>query len=173
MRGFYWLIEGVLAGCPRPGGTSRGSVARTFGREEEMAPDAPDSLDEDLDWLKQQGIGAILSLTETPLLEETLARHGLAALHLPVPDLTPPTPEQLMRALEFIDAQRALGCGVAVHCLMGQGRTGAVLAAFLIRDGASPEEALRTLRALCPGAVGAEAQERALHAFAARRDWIL
>ncbi len=170
MRDFYWLIEDVLAGCPRPGGKGRGSVARSFGSGEDTASD---SLDEDLDWLKQQGIAAVLSLTETPLAEETLARHGLAALHLSVPDLTPPTPEQLMLALEFIDAQRAQGRGVAVHCLMGQGRTGTVLAAFLIRDGASPKEALRTLRALCPGAVGAESQERALHAFAARRDWIL
>jgi hypothetical protein len=48
-----------------------------------------------------------------------------------------------------------------------------VLAAYLIRAGAHPDDALRRLRALCPGAVGSADQERALHAFAARRDWIL
>ena len=41
------------------------------------------------------------------------------------------------------------------------------------RNGATPQEALRTVRTLCPGAVGNPAQEQALYAFAARRDWIL
>ena len=172
MRGFYWLIEGLLAGCPRPGGTNGQGMGTTFRRNEEMLPEKVDGLDDDLAWLKQQGVGAVLSLTESPLAAEALARQGMEALHLPVPDLAPPTLEQLMGALEFIDEQHALGRGVVVHCLMGQGRTGTVLAAYLIRSGASPEEALRTLRAVCPGAVGAAAQEQALHTFAERRDWI-
>jgi protein-tyrosine phosphatase len=56
---------------------------------------------------------------------------------------------------------------------MGQGRTGTVLAAYLIRDGASAEAAMRQLRACCPGALGSPAQERALEAYAQRRDWVL
>lgn len=172
MQGFYWLVEGLLAGCPRPGGTHGQSVSTAFRRDEEALPEKVDGLDDDLGWLKQQGIDAVLSMTESPLAAEALARHEMEALHLPVPDLAPPTPEQLMRALDFIDEQHALGRGVVVHCLVGQGRTGTVLAAYLIRSGASPEEALRTLRAICPGAVGAAAQEHALHSFAERRDWI-
>lgn len=158
-RGFYWLIEGVLAGCGRPG---------RFGTR-----DAPASLDDDLAWLRAQGIGAVLSLTETPLTAGTLDRHGLIELHLPVDDLRAPTPWQLDAALDFIDGQRARGRSVAVHCLMGQGRTGTVLAAYLIRGGLGAEEALRELRAACPGAVAAAEQEEALRAFAARRDWLL
>jgi atypical dual specificity phosphatase len=77
-----------------------------------------------------------------------------------------------VRALEFIDEQHANGRAAAVHCLMGQGRTGTVLAAYLIRNGASPAEALRAVRAVCPGAVEAPSQEGALYAFAERRDWI-
>ena len=174
---FYWLIEGVLAGCSRPGqrtaaARAGGDTARRFG-----APSTPDPLSEDLEgdlaWLRGQGIGAVLSLTETPLAEGALARHGLAELHLAVDDLRAPTPDQFTRALSFIDRQRALGRSVAVHCLMGQGRTGTVLAAYLIRGGVGVEEALRQVRRVCPGAVGSSEQERALHAFAARRDWIL
>ena len=78
-----------------------------------------------------------------------------------------------MQALEFIDGQRAHNRNVAVHCLMGQGRTGTILAAYLIRSGQTPEEALKTLRSLCPGAVENPVQERALQAFAERRDWIV
>jgi atypical dual specificity phosphatase len=164
MRGFYWLIEGELAGCARPGGRAMFSGY--------SALDAQAALEVDLAWLRERGIAAVLSLTEAPLEAEALAHHELEALHLPIADMTAPTPEQLEHALGFVDRQRALGRAVVVHCLAGQGRTGTVLAAYLIRGGMSPEEALGALRAVCPGAVENAAQERALHAFAARRDWI-
>ena len=160
LYGFFWLVDDVLAGCSRPGGRS---------------PNGADlaGVDHDLAWLREQGIGAVLTLTETPLPEGALVRLDLAYLHLPVPDLTPPSPEQLDRALAFIDQQRVAGRSVVVHCLVGQGRTGTVLAAFLIRAGATPEHALAELRARCPGAVGTRSQEQALHAYYTRRDWII
>ena len=171
MRGFYWLIDGVLAGCPRPGGRDS---SNPFERKNDTAPEHGNRLDDDLTWLEEQSIGALLSLTETPLAGETLARHPkLAVLHVPVPDMTPPLPGQLVRALEFIDEQRALERAVVVHCLMGQGRTGTVLAAYLIRGGSSPAEALQAVRRVCVGAVESSSQERALYAFAERRDWIV
>jgi atypical dual specificity phosphatase len=157
MERFYWLVPDVLAGCSRPGGT---------GPE-------PTTLDDDLDWLKLQGIGAVLSLTELPLAQGVLASCGLSGLHLAVPDLTPPTPPQLRQALAFIDWERAFGHGVVVHCLQGQGRTATVLGAYLIRQGLSATEAIAELRALCPGALSSASQERALEAFAARRDWVI
>lgn len=166
IRGFYWLIDGVLAGSSRPG------VRRAEGHGRGQAATAA-ALDEDLAWLREQGIGAVLSLTETPLADGVLARHGLAERHLAVDDLRAPTPGQLDAALDFIDEQRMRGRRVAVHCLVGQGRTGTVLAAYLIRGGLSPEEALRQLRAICYGAVGSPEQERALQSFAARRDWLV
>lgn len=172
MHGFYWLIEGGLAGCARPG-HRRGRSAAGNGPGPADAPVPPNPLDEDLAWLRSQGIGAVLSLTETPLTRGALARHGLEELHLAVDDLTAPTPGQLEQALEFIDRQRSWGQGVAVHCLVGQGRTGTVLAAYLIRGGLSPEASLREVRSVCPGAVGSREQEAALHAFATRRDWLL
>ncbi|HEX6777849.1 MAG TPA: dual specificity protein phosphatase family protein [Ktedonobacterales bacterium] len=168
MERFYWLIEDAIAGCCRPGGTDRRSAGRFGGESDALL----EKLDEDLAWLKQQGIGAVLSLTETPLSEDALARHGLEGLHEPVDDFHAPTPAQLMRALEFIDWQRAQNRGVAVHCLMGQGRTGTVLAAYLIRAGSSAEAAIQQLRAICPGAIGSQVQERALEDFARSRDWI-
>ncbi len=57
MRGFYWLIEDALAGCARPGG----SVTRSAGALEDAGALA--TLDADLAWLREQGIGAVLSLT--------------------------------------------------------------------------------------------------------------
>jgi len=182
IAGFYWLVEGALAGCARPGGAGREGARYGYnGRGDWGAPDDPrdphadqaTQLDADLEWLRAQGVGAVLSLTETALPTDALARHHLAVLHLPVDDMTAPTPEQFDRALTFIDQQRIEGHAVAVHCKMGQGRTGSVLAAYLIRGGASAEAAIRELRAICPGALSAPEQERALHAFARRRDWIV
>src|SRR5262245_46784519 len=154
---FYWLIDHALAGCSQPG----------------SAASDPEALGDDLQWLRSQGIGAVLSLTEAPLAPEALDRYELAALHLPVADLTAPSPEQFVLALGFIDFQQAEGRAVAVHCRMGQGRTGTILAAHLIRAGMPAAEALAHLRAICPDAVGTPAQERALEAFAARRGWFL
>jgi atypical dual specificity phosphatase len=190
---FYWLIDGELAGCSRPGGSdprapappsTQAPAAGAAGGDDGLAPRADvarppgvavedDALDRDLAWLRAQGIGAVLSLTELPLAEVALARHDLATLHLPVPDLHAPTPDDFLHALRFIDRQRMHGRAVAVHCLMGQGRTGTVLAAYRIRAGVAAAQALRELRALCPGAIGSPEQERALQLFAARRDWIL
>lgn len=160
MQRFYWLIEGVLAGCSRPGGDPR------------QSPD-PSRLEDDLGWLREQGVGAVLTLTETSLDEDALERHDMDVLHIPVPDVTAPYPGQLIEALRFIDRERAQGRAVVAHCLQGQGRTGTVLAAYLVRDGIAPDHAIAQVRDLCDGALGVEEQERAIHAFAARRDWVL
>jgi atypical dual specificity phosphatase len=156
MDGFYWLIPGVLAGSRRPGGP--------YGR---------DRLGPELDWLRTQGIGAILTLTETPLDSVILAAHDFEVLHLPVVDLTPPNPDQLAEALAFIDRQRAADRPVVVHCLAGQGRTGTVLAAYLIRAGSPPDRAIATLRQVCPLAVENDRQLAALAEFAAARPWLV
>jgi atypical dual specificity phosphatase len=170
---FYWLIEHSIAGCSRPGGPDRPPARNAGWHDEDTAGESAAALEDDLTWLRQQGIGAVLTLTELPLKQAVLDRHGLEALHLPVPDLTAPFPEQFDRALAFIDRQRMMGRAVAVHCLVGQGRTATVLAAYLMRSGASAESAIAELRNLCPGAIGSPEQERALFAFGRRRDWIL
>jgi protein-tyrosine phosphatase len=56
---------------------------------------------------------------------------------------------------------------------VGQGRTGTVLAAYLIRSGHSPEQAISLLREVCPQAVDNELQLAALATFAAQRAWLV
>ena len=150
---FYWLVDGALAGCSRPG--ARGT------------------LDDDLRELRGHGIGALLSLTETPLPWGALERHGLVGLHLPVDDFHAPTTMQMLEALAFLDESRSVGTPTAVHCLAGQGRTGTVLAAYLIRGGHTAGQAISEIRSICPGAIEAKTQTAALAEWAAERPWLI
>lgn len=151
---FYWLIEGSLAGCSRPG---------AWGA----------SIDLDLAELKANGIRAILSLTEHPLDGGALARHRFDALHIPVDDFHAPTTSQMLAALGFIDDAVAANQAVAVHCLAGQGRTGTILAAYLLRGDQSAADVIATLRAVCPGAIESPPQVQALHDWANERPWMI
>ena len=76
-------------------------------------------------------------------------------------------------ALDFLDEQRLLARPTLVHCLVGEGRTGTVLAAYLMRGGLTPDHALRELRTACPNAVGSPTQETFLRTFATRRPWLI
>jgi atypical dual specificity phosphatase len=159
MHRFYWLDEGRLAGCSRPGARP----GRTG---------AADDLRNDLHALAAQGIGAVLTLTETPLPEEDVAAAGLVALHLPIVDFAAPGPDQFPAALRFIDEHHGAGRAVAVHCLAGQGRTGSILAATRIRAGATASEAIAAVRSVCPGAVESAEQVASLEAYARERSWL-
>lgn len=154
MHRFYWVIDDVLAGCSRPG-AGGGNV------------------DRDLATLRGHGIGALLTLTESPLPHDTLERHGITGLHLPVDDFHAPTTHQMLEAMAFLDDARATSTPVAVHCLAGQGRTGTVLAAYLIRGGLSADDAIAEIRTLCPGAIEVTPQVSALETWATERPWII
>ncbi len=58
----------------------------------------------------------------------------------------PPTIEQLDEFVRFVDDQFDRGVNVAVHCLMGIGRTGTAIAAYRVSKGERPEDAIEALR---------------------------
>ena len=149
MDNFRWQIPEQLAGMERPFVAS--------------GADAADDLAE----LLERGVSAIVSLTEFPLPAETADR-GFDVLHQPVPDGSPPQMSQIDTIVAFIESRIAEGKGVAVHCEAGQGRTGTVLACYLVKTGVSAPEAIKQVRARRPGAIETSGQEQLIRHYARR-----
>jgi atypical dual specificity phosphatase len=103
-------------------------------------------LEDDLKNLVSHDIGAIITLTQDPLVLPLQYRPLFAQLHLPVENFEPPTIEQLDEFVRFVDGQFDRGVNVVVHCLMGIGRTGTAIAAYRVSRGERPEEAIDHLR---------------------------
>ena len=126
---FSWIEEDRIAGCRGP------------------------RSDKDLAFLTSSGIGALVRLAheeETGIAKADVEAHGLEDCYEPVPDWNPPTQTQIMGVLEFVYGAIARGKAVAVSCGAGCGRTGTVLACYLIASGRTAEDAIQHLLSVRP-----------------------
>lgn len=144
LRNFSWVLAGELAGCARP------HIAASCQA------------------VADQGIRTIITLTEDPLPSSWTSAARLDAVHIPIPDMGAPTPDQLEQVVAAIDASLRAHKPVVAHCLGGIGRTGTVLAAYLVHRGLSAEEAITHIRRLRHPSIETAAQEAAIKAFARR-----
>ena len=120
---------------------------------------------EELDWLRQQGIQLIISLTEDRPRRDWINEAGLFALHVPVPDMEPPSPEQLEHCISAIERAHQRQMGVAVHCGAGLGRTGVVLACYFVTKGLTALNAIARVRRIRPGSIETDEQAEAVESF--------
>lgn len=126
-RGFVWIEEGRLAATPMPGIST--------------------NVDYDLDLLKGVGVTVLISLTEKNFPQAPLGRHGLRNLHLPIADRKAPTAAETDLLVSQMREMLNNGEVLAVHCLAGLGRTGTILAAYLVKEkGLSAQVALNQIR---------------------------
>jgi atypical dual specificity phosphatase len=133
---FSWVIDGKLAGCGLP------------------------VTEDEFEWLVDQGIRSIVTVREVGLPSDWIDGVDIDYLHLTVEDFGAPTIEELDQAIGFIDQQISSGRPVVVHCAAGKGRTGAVLAAYLVkRQNLTAERAIEKLRSMRPGSVQSVSQE--------------
>ena len=121
---------------------------------------------EELQWLRQQGIDILLSLSEEPPSHKSIDDAGLMLVHVPVPDFEAPTRAQFEKCLTVIQRGQQSSMGVNIHCRAGKGRTGTVLAAYFVSKGMYPHEAIQHVRDLRPGSIETPEQEQAVVEFA-------
>ena len=108
---------------------------------------------EDLQDLSQAGIKSIVCLLEDNSNIENYNENGFKNLWLPVADNEAPSFEQVEKLIAFIDEQNQNNNPVAIHCQGGKGRTGTLIASYLIAKGASFEEAMNKIDEKQPNAI--------------------
>lgn len=148
-RGFTWLRVGRIGGTQLPG--------------------LMNELDEDLAGLKRVGATVLVSLTVEfePVPDAKLAAFGMRGHHLPIRDMDVPSVDEALDLCRRISDWLRRGEVVALHCKAGLGRTGTLLAAWLISEGSSAVAALSDVRAGEPRWVQSNRQVRFLEELAA------
>jgi atypical dual specificity phosphatase len=144
-NGFSWIEKPLLAGLARP------------------------SSPEDFRWLRQHGVEVLLSLTEDRPRRDWAEDANLLVFHEPLEDMEPPTQDQLDRCVSAITRALERNMPVAVHCGAGLGRTGTVLAAYLVSRGMSASNAVARIRRLRPHSIETEEQVEAVEHYARRK----
>ena len=137
---FSWVIDSKLAGSAIP--TAKEAV----------------------DWAKQEGIKSIVTIREEPLDDEWL--DDVNYLHVHSNDMGVPEFDDLVSSVDFIHERIGNNEPVMVHCLAGLGRTGTILACYLIKyEKMSADDAITKIRKQRSGSIQSYVQEEIIFRF--------
>ena len=137
---FSWLIDGKLAGSAIP--TSK----------------------EEINWAKEQGVKSVVTIREEPLDDDWV--DDVKYLHVYANDMGIPEFDDLTNSVDFIHQRITNSEPVMVHCLAGLGRTGTILACYLIKyENVSANDAIQKVREKRHGSIQSFSQEEIIHKF--------
>ncbi|XP_029436392.1 dual specificity protein phosphatase 23 isoform X2 [Rhinatrema bivittatum] len=116
-------------------------------------------------YLHQNGIRHLVSLCEgKPPYHDTCP--GVRLHHIRIADFCPPSLQQIERFLQIVEDASAKAEGVGVHCLHGYGRSGTMLACYLVKaQKITGVDAIQEIRRLRPGSIETSEQEKAIIQF--------
>ncbi len=132
----------------------------------------------DIEALHDQGMRAVVSLTEHPLtvqrdvLPDAFTRFDLVYLHSPIKDQYAPDIAQAEAIIRHINQMNDQNRPVLVHCYAGSGRTGTILHAYYLAHGLNLDEAkaqVRSRRFACDFVILSDVQQVFIEQFAKRR----
>ena len=138
---FSWLIENKLAGSAIP------------------------TSNDEVQWVIEQGVKSIVTIREDPLDDDWVK--DVNYLHVSSNDMGVPEFVDLTYAVDFIHRRITNNEPVMVHCLAGMGRTGTLLACYLVKyQKMSADEAIQKVREESPGSIQSFPQEEMIFQFA-------
>ncbi|KAK1170337.1 dual specificity protein phosphatase 23b [Acipenser oxyrinchus oxyrinchus] len=116
-------------------------------------------------YLLDNGIQHLVTLCERkPPYHDTCP--GVTLHHIRIIDFCSPTMDQIKRFLAIVEEANAKGEGVAVHCLHGHGRTGTMLACYLVKNRKiTGVDAIHEIRRLRHGSIETQDQEKTVVQF--------
>ena len=137
---FSWLIEGKLAGS---------AIPTSF---------------EEIKWLVDGGVKSIVTVREESLDDDWIK--NINYLHIHSNDMGVPEFEDLIKAVDFIHQRITYNEPEMVHCLAGLGRTGTILACYLIKyQKLSADDSIQKVRESRPGSIQSFPQEEIIFQF--------
>ncbi|MBM3501696.1 MAG: hypothetical protein FJX74_23835 [Armatimonadetes bacterium] len=101
-------------------------------------------------------------------VREWCAARGLRHLRYHVPDMATPEAADVRDFVAETTHELERGGRLAVHCLGGVGRTGTLIACYLVSIGSNAEEAIAQVRRRRPGSVQTRGQELCIVRYAAQ-----
>jgi len=135
-------------------------LAETLTVSENVSPPSKD----EIKWVQEQGVKSIVTIREEPLADEWIK--DVNYLHVMSNDMGVPEFDDLIHAVDFIHKRITNNEPVLVHCLAGMGRTGTVLACYLVKyQNTSAEEAIQKVREERPGSIQSYPQEEIIFRF--------
>ena len=117
------------------------------------------------EFFQNAGINVVVTLDEAPLSPVMAEEFGIEYHHTPIKDFHAPTLEQIEEFVAVVARAREAGKKVAVHCRAGRGRTGTMIACYLVSLGRTARQALAEIRSLRPGSVETPEQEQAIQNY--------
>ena len=124
----------------------------------------PTSLEE-IKWALNEGVKSIVTIREEAL--EFPLPAEMKYLHVHSNDMGVPEFDDLVHAVDFIHTRITSNEPVMVHCLAGLGRTGTILACYLIKYKKMPaDDAIQKVRNERPGSIQSFPQEEIIFQFA-------
>ncbi|XP_042203969.1 dual specificity protein phosphatase 23-like [Homarus americanus] len=133
--------------------------------KKEICASARPQTEANVAFLRNEGVDVLVTLSGETMPHHTAHEYFQCHL-LHVEEFEDPSMEQINEFISICDKAREEKKIVCVHCRMGRGRTGVMLACYLMKYyGQAPDEATWNVRLMRPYSIETWEQERAVKKF--------